>query len=89
LSLPDSLKPLNNGDPQRFGLGFELCRAAEPMLGPGSFGHAGAGGRMGFAQPELGVAVAYVCNNMVWDGLHGPDPRWIGWTAALRAAVGA
>jgi hypothetical protein len=58
------------------------------MFGPGSFGHAGAGGRMAFAHPELGIAVAYVCNNMVWDGLLGPDKRWIGWTAALRAAVG-
>jgi CubicO group peptidase (beta-lactamase class C family) len=85
---PDELSALSTGDPQRFGLGFELPRGAEPMFGPGSFGHAGAGGRMAFAHPELGVAVAYVCNNMVWDGLLGPDKRWIGWTAALRAAVG-
>ena len=43
---------------------------------------------MAFAHPELGIAVAYVCNNMVWDGLSGPDKRWTGWTAALHAAVG-
>ena len=43
------------------------------MLGDGSFGHAGAGGRMGFAHPESGVAVGYVCNNMLWDGIRGPD----------------
>jgi CubicO group peptidase (beta-lactamase class C family) len=85
---PEDLRALATGDPQRFGLGFELPRKAEPMLGPGSFGHAGAGGRMAFAHPELGVAVAYVCNNMLWDGLTAPDPRWVGWTAALRAAIG-
>jgi CubicO group peptidase (beta-lactamase class C family) len=89
LKIPEALSALSSGDPQRFGLGFELPRRAEPMLGPGSFGHAGAGGRMAFAHPELGVAVAYVCNNMLWDGLSGPDSRWVGWTAALREAVGA
>jgi CubicO group peptidase (beta-lactamase class C family) len=85
---PEDLRALATGDPQRFGLGFELPRKAEPMLGPGSFGHAGAGGRMAFAHPELKVAVAYVCNNMLWDGLTGPDARWVGWTAALRQAIG-
>ena len=88
LTGPEDLRALASGDPQRFGLGFELPRKAEPMLGPGSFGHAGAGGRMAFAHPELNVAVAYVCNNMLWDGLTGPDQRWVGWTAALREAVG-
>jgi CubicO group peptidase (beta-lactamase class C family) len=88
LKAPQELSALSSGDPQRFGLGFELPRRAEPMFGPGSFGHAGAGGRMAFAHPELGVAVAYVCNNMLWDGLSGPDQRWVGWTAALRDAIG-
>ena len=64
LSAPTSLMPLV-GPPQRFGLGFELPRAIEPMLGAGSFGHAGAGGRMAFAHPESGIAVAYVCNSML------------------------
>jgi CubicO group peptidase (beta-lactamase class C family) len=89
LKLPAALAALATGDPQRFGLGFELPRGAEPMLGAGSFGHAGAGGRMAFAHPEHEVAVAYVCNNMLWDGLQGPDRRWIGWTAAIRDAIGA
>jgi CubicO group peptidase (beta-lactamase class C family) len=88
LGAPDSLTPIFGTGPQRFGLGFELPRAIEPMLGDGSFGHGGAGGRMAFAHPESGIAVGYVCNSMLWDGFSGPDQRWLGWTKALRDAVG-
>jgi CubicO group peptidase (beta-lactamase class C family) len=88
LKAPGDFAKLPNPDPQRLGLGYELNRRAEPMLGDGSFGHAGAGGRMGFAHPESGVAVGYVCNNMLWDGIRGPDERWVPWTAALREAIG-
>jgi len=79
---------LPNADPQRLAFGYELSRRSEPMLGEGSFGHAGAGGRMGFAHPESGIAVGYVCNNMLWDGIRGPDDRWVPWTRALREAAG-
>jgi CubicO group peptidase (beta-lactamase class C family) len=88
LTAPTALMPLAGQGPQRFGLGFELPRAIEPMLGAGSFGHAGAGGRMAFAHPESGTAVAYVCNSMLWDGVSGPDRRWLDWTKALRDAIG-
>jgi len=88
LGAPASLMPLVGPGPQRFGLGFELPRAIEPMLGAGSFGHGGAGGRMAFAHPESGTAVAYVCNSMLWDGVSGPDQRWLGWTKALRDVLG-
>jgi CubicO group peptidase (beta-lactamase class C family) len=69
--------------PPRFGLGYELNRSVVPMLGEGSFGHAGAGGRLGFAHPESGMAVAYVSSRMDWDGISGPDARWVPWLAAL------
>jgi CubicO group peptidase (beta-lactamase class C family) len=88
LRAPGDFAKLPNGDPQRLAYGFELARGAEPMLGPGSFGHAGAGGRMGFAHPQSGIAVGYVCNAMVWDGMSGPDPRWMPWTRALGEIVG-
>ena len=49
----------------RFGLGFSL---AAPSFGgaPGNsrFGHAGAGGSVGFADPDKGVAFAYVMTQM-------------------------
>ena len=78
----DKFPPLT---PQRFGgLGYMLTRFANPMLGEGSFGHDGAGGRVGFAHPESGFAVAYLCNNMSWDPQKGPDPRWVPWLDALR-----
>jgi CubicO group peptidase (beta-lactamase class C family) len=88
LSMPPPLDKLPGGDrPGRYGLGYELSRDASPMLGEGSFGHTGAGGRLGFAHPETGVALGYVCNNMAWDYLRGPDDRWVPWTSALAEAV--
>jgi hypothetical protein len=84
---PGDFAKLPGPDPQRMAFGYELNRFNEPMLGDGSFGHAGAGGRMGFAHPESGTAVGYVCNNMLWDGIAGPDDRWVPWTKALNDII--
>jgi len=84
LGAPPPLDLLPDNSPMRAALGWELSRGMTPMLGEGSFGHAGAGGRIGFAHPGLGVAVGYVCTNMAWDTTAGPDPRWTPWTAALH-----
>jgi CubicO group peptidase (beta-lactamase class C family) len=46
----------------RYGLGFALASGHMPSIGPGSFGHPGAGGSIGLADPETGVAMAYVMN---------------------------
>ena len=46
----------------RFGLGYMLHGAASPLLAPGSFGHPGRGGALGFADPESGIAFGYVTN---------------------------
>ena len=88
LTAPGAFAKLPSPSPLRYGLGYQLTRAFAPMLGEGSFGHDGAGGRIGFAHPGSGIAVGYVCNNMLWDGMSGPDARWLPWTAALREAVG-
>ncbi|MER6913201.1 serine hydrolase domain-containing protein [Streptomyces sp. NPDC000594] len=50
--------------PTRFGLGYMLHGAACPLLGPGSFGHPGRGGSLGFADPESGIALGYVTNGL-------------------------
>ena len=55
--------------PSRFGLGFQLTQP-ERLIGPGhaTFGHFGAGGSLGFADPGSGIAFGYVMNQM--------GPRW-------------
>lgn len=65
----------------RFGLGFQLPLPERP-LGPnaGAFGHFGAGGSLGFCDPEAGVAFAYVTNDM---GPRWQNPR----NGALLAAI--
>jgi CubicO group peptidase (beta-lactamase class C family) len=57
------------GRPSRFGLGFQLAQPERP-LGPNlrAFGHFGAGGSLGFADPEAGLAFGYVMNRS--------GPRW-------------
>jgi CubicO group peptidase (beta-lactamase class C family) len=57
----------------RFGLGFMLSSDFAPFGGPKGFGHPGAGGSVGFADPETGVAFGYVMNKMQTN-LAG-DPR--------------
>ena len=39
--------------------------------GEGSFGHGGAGGSYGFADPEHGLAVGYVMNKMAMEEFTG------------------
>lgn len=55
--------------PARFGLGFQLTQE-ERKLGPNpqSFGHFGAGGSLGFCDPDCDLAFGYVTNDM--------GPRW-------------
>lgn len=47
-----------------FGLGFQLPFPYRPMAGPGSFGHYGLGGSVGFAHPERAFAFGYTVNQM-------------------------
>ena len=56
-----------------FGLGFMLDTAFNPLLSPGSFGHPGAGGSLGFADPESGIGFGYVMNRMQMN--LSADPR--------------
>jgi CubicO group peptidase (beta-lactamase class C family) len=72
------------GVPSRFGTGFQLPFDGS-LMGPRSYGHAGAGGSLAFADPETGVAFAYVMNRMQIS--LGPDPRTSGLIEAVRQAV--
>lgn len=59
--------------PTCFGSGFSLPPMLPPGCGPAAFGHGGAGGSLAFADPERGLAFAYVMNRMRFD--PGGDPR--------------
>jgi CubicO group peptidase (beta-lactamase class C family) len=48
----------------QFGLGFMLHTSLMPIGGPRSFGHFGAGGSAGWADPEAELAFGYVMNRM-------------------------
>jgi CubicO group peptidase (beta-lactamase class C family) len=93
-TIEDGLRPRSGGqqlsgmpdDGSRWGTGFQLASPpTQPMLGPGSFGHAGAGGQLGFGDVEHGVGFAYLSNQM---GGYG-DARASELTKAVRAAIGA
>ncbi|MFJ8646105.1 serine hydrolase domain-containing protein [Streptomyces sp. NPDC093546] len=78
---PDHVLVVNT----RFGLGYMLHGPASPLLSPGSFGHPGRGGSLGFADPASGIALGYVTNGMR-KGVTA-DPRAQALIRAVRAAI--
>jgi CubicO group peptidase (beta-lactamase class C family) len=66
----------------RFGVGYQLSTPAAPLLGESSFGHAGAGGALGFGDVTAKVGFGYV-QNQLGASLIG-EAR----TAALLDALG-
>lgn len=71
--------------PSRFGLGLQLTQPERP-LGPHqtAFGHFGAGGSLGFADPEARLAFAYTMNR---PGLRWRDPRSLALVEAVYACL--
>jgi CubicO group peptidase (beta-lactamase class C family) len=69
-----------------FGLGFMTSSAFSSYGGARSFGHSGAGGSVGFADPENGLGFGYAMNRMMTN-LSG-DPRSQGLVAAVYDAIG-
>jgi len=78
---PDRVLVVNT----RFGLGYMLHGPSAPLLGPGSFGHPGRGGSLGFADPESGIALGYVTNGLQ-KGVTA-DPRAQALVRAVRSAL--
>jgi CubicO group peptidase (beta-lactamase class C family) len=90
-SITDATRPVSSGpsiydpnDVSVFGTGFGLARPDEPMLGPRSFGHGGAGGKQAFGDDDAQVGFAYLNN---WFGTD-PDTRASSLVDALRASLG-
>jgi CubicO group peptidase (beta-lactamase class C family) len=69
--------------PAKFSLGFMKPSAAVPFGHATSFGAPGAGGSMGYADPDSGIGYGYVTNRM-GTNIQG-DPRDV----ALRDALAA
>lgn len=59
----------------RFGLGFERTAELYPFLGPDAFGHSGATGSLGFADPASGVAYAYTRRRFAFPSGVGASPE--------------
>jgi len=74
------------GFPMRWGLGFMLRHDGMP-LGPNAstFGHAGAGGSIAYADPEARIGFAYLMNQM--QGGTTGDPRGFRLIGALYRAL--
>ncbi|WP_107658764.1 serine hydrolase domain-containing protein [Nocardia suismassiliense] len=66
-------------------LGFWRDCPPMPMAGPGSFGHPGSGGSIGFAVPDAGVGFGYVTN--LWN-FRPDDPRASSLAEAVRSCLG-
>jgi len=69
-----------------FGLGFFTSSPFAPYGVEGNFGHAGAGGSVGFADPENQIGFGYVMNKMNQN--LSADPRTSGLIRATYEAVG-
>ena len=69
-----------------WGMGFEISHVHCPMLGPGSFGHAGMGGRLAFAHAPTQLGFAFVGQRMLFPA-PGADPRWDRLLRAVREVL--
>jgi CubicO group peptidase (beta-lactamase class C family) len=76
---------LVTGELDHFALGFETVARTYSFLHEGAFGHSGATGSLGWADPESGVAYGYVRRRF---GFPGPENDRLG-AAVMRAVAGA
>lgn len=67
--LAEATRPFSDGHDfvldrhTRFGLGFQLSQPDRPLgTGERAYGHFGAGGSLGFHDPDADLVFAYVCN---------------------------
>lgn len=73
------------GRPMRRGRGINLNTEEQYGPNPNTFGHNGAGGSIGFADPERGIGIGYAMNQMS-PGTE-IDPRGAGLVQAIMAAL--
>ncbi|GAA4888837.1 serine hydrolase domain-containing protein [Streptomyces coeruleoprunus] len=78
---------LVTGEPDHFGLGFELQAVRYGDLGPDAFGHSGAVGAQSFADPRSGVAYAYTRRRFLYGAGGGAPENHRLVAAVIRAAT--
>lgn len=66
-SVPAHIQPLWESITSPLALGFATPSAYMPLVGPRSFGHAGAGGSLGFADSDHRIGFGYVMNGMAYE----------------------
>ena len=71
----------------RFGLGFSLNSEDGNLGQEGAFGHSGAGGSLGFADPKAEIGFGYVMNKM--QLVAADDPRTLTLIAAVHESLRA
>lgn len=71
----------------QFSLGFMKNCSGFPFGNPGSFGHPGAGGSLGFADPQAQIGYGYIPNRK--GVTMGGDPRDVAIREALYSATPA
>ena len=72
--------------PSRYGVAFQLTQPERPLgPSPRAFGHFGAGGTLGFCDPDADVAFGYVIGSM---GPRWQNPRYRALIDALYASLG-
>ncbi|MGW3627379.1 serine hydrolase domain-containing protein [Streptomyces sp. NPDC000880] len=76
-----------SGEVGHFGLGFQALGMRYPFLGTDAFGHSGAAGAQGFADPGSGVAYGYVRRRFAFPGGAAPESERLA-AAVVRAAAG-
>ena len=69
----------------RFGSGFYLYMEGSNMIQDGVFGHGGAGGSIGFADPKAEIGFGYIMNKMQMVG--DDDPRTVNLAQAVHDSI--
>jgi len=69
----------------QFSLGFAKLGAGDTYIHPSAFGHFGAGGSLGFADPHAQIGYGYIPNRFL---MSFQDPRDIALRTALYRSIG-
>ena len=66
-SVPGQHDQITGGE-RRYGTGFLVTPSLWADTGPRAYGHDGAGGALGMADPDIGLGFAYLSNRMIFIG---------------------